>query len=358
MLFGASVSLLKALEQITVKRPGSSNFSLFLLFLCTTYLQAALVVAIHNQAAYFSLQSYYLFLSLTILNCFLVGPLSKIYYHQLIIPEVRLKSADLLFFIPSILSLFVLSFSLYFKSPSAIESIRLNFFDSASDAVISALYIIGTTQVAIFWIYLINVEFSVWNKTNLRNELRSLLIISIGWLFCPILFIIGYLLKKLWLVTLAGLFLSLGHILFSLAFNRYKEFFQLLKWEIKNESYKKSRLKNIDIEMVCDHLHHLMKNEKLYTELDLTIDTIASRLSVTPHQLSQLLNERLNTDFRNYINSFRVARAKELLVSESMASILSVCYSVGFGSKSAFNSAFKKITGINPTKYRENNIKN
>jgi AraC-like DNA-binding protein len=224
--------------------------------------------------------------------------------------------------------------------------------------VISALYIIGTIQTALFWIYLINVELSVWNKKNLRNELRLLLTISIGWLFCPILFITGYLMRRLWLVSLAGLTLSLGHILFSLAYNRYRDFFQLLKWEIKNERYKKSRLKNIDIDMVCDHLHHLMKNEKLYTELDLTIDAIASRLSVTPHQLSQLLNERLNTDFRNYINSFRVARAKELLVSDSRVSILSICYSVGFGSKSAFNSAFKKATGINPTKFRENHCNN
>jgi len=69
---------------------------------------------------------------------------------------------------------------------------------------------------------------------------------------------------------------------------------------------------------------------------ELNLKGLADRLSLTPHQLSEYLNERVKQDFRSFINSFRVEAAKRILIEEPEKSILTICYDVGFGSKSTF----------------------
>ena len=96
-----------------------------------------------------------------------------------------------------------------------------------------------------------------------------------------------------------------------------------------------------------------MEREKIYRESDLNLKSLADRLAITPHQLSQFLNERLGSDFRSFINSYRVSEAKVLLSEHPDLNILSICYDVGFGSKSAFNSVFKKETGQTPREFRD-----
>jgi YesN/AraC family two-component response regulator len=74
---------------------------------------------------------------------------------------------------------------------------------------------------------------------------------------------------------------------------------------------------------------------------------------ISTHQLSQLINEQSKTDFRNYVNSFRIDEAKTLLILEPERSIISICFHVGFNSKAAFNKAFKKVVGCSPGEFRE-----
>ncbi len=78
-------------------------------------------------------------------------------------------------------------------------------------------------------------------------------------------------------------------------------------------------------------------------------------MELTQHQLSQLLNEKLNTNFNGFINSFRIDRARELLVSEPDAPVLNIAFAVGFNSKWAFYDAFTRFTGKSPVAYRREN---
>jgi YesN/AraC family two-component response regulator len=83
---------------------------------------------------------------------------------------------------------------------------------------------------------------------------------------------------------------------------------------------------------------------------------VAARLLIRPHQLSQILNERNKTDFRNYVNRFRIDEARRLLVEEPDRSIITICFEVGFNSKTSFNITFKKMTGLSPKEYREKTV--
>jgi len=68
--------------------------------------------------------------------------------------------------------------------------------------------------------------------------------------------------------------------------------------------------------------------------------------------LSQIINESKNINFYDYVNSYRISEAKDLLSSNCDKTILEILYEVGFNSKSAFNTAFKKFTSVTPSKYK------
>ena len=80
---------------------------------------------------------------------------------------------------------------------------------------------------------------------------------------------------------------------------------------------------------------------------------VARILKVTPQQLSQVVNEKTNLNFTNYINSYRIERAKEILSSLDFSrhTIDSIAEMAGFQSKSPFYLAFKKHTGLTPKEF-------
>jgi AraC-like DNA-binding protein len=70
--------------------------------------------------------------------------------------------------------------------------------------------------------------------------------------------------------------------------------------------------------------------------------------------LSQVINDLLNYNFNDLINSYRVEEAKKMLKDEGMSNftIASIAYECGFNTLSAFNVAFKKFTGLTPSQFR------
>ena len=80
--------------------------------------------------------------------------------------------------------------------------------------------------------------------------------------------------------------------------------------------------------------------------------------SLTPHLLSQLLNEHVGENFAQFVNRHRIEEAKAQLVDPAYQhfTIAAIAEEVGFNSTSAFNAAFKKITGATPSKYRQRSL--
>jgi len=87
------------------------------------------------------------------------------------------------------------------------------------------------------------------------------------------------------------------------------------------------------------------------------IKDLAGRLNITSHQLSEFLNRHFGIDFNSFINTYRVEEAKRMLRDNRDQSIISICYEVGFSTKASFNSAFKRITGITPSAFRNDALR-
>lgn len=116
--------------------------------------------------------------------------------------------------------------------------------------------------------------------------------------------------------------------------------------------YATSKLGGLDIPSLLVRLNHLLENERVYRNEELTLKDLAERLDVNPHQLSELLNAKLNVNFRQLLVNHRLQEAETLLVKAPEKTVLEIALAVGFNSKTAFNVAFKKAHGINPTQYR------
>ncbi|MGB5497578.1 MAG: helix-turn-helix transcriptional regulator [Maribacter sp.] len=105
-------------------------------------------------------------------------------------------------------------------------------------------------------------------------------------------------------------------------------------------------MKKIDDHMTC--------NES-FTNPDLTIADLANDLKLHPKPVSVAINTHSQQNFNSYVNQLRINKAKMLLKDQSLShfSIEGIGEEVGFHSKSAFYSAFKKVTETTPAKYKE-----
>jgi len=123
--------------------------------------------------------------------------------------------------------------------------------------------------------------------------------------------------------------------------------------ESAKAAYANSTLTRIDRDAAIARLAELMGNKRVYADSDLSLATLASRLDLSSHQLSELLNVHLGKGFSRYLREQRVAAARSMLVAEPAASVLSVGLSVGFSTQSTFYEAFREIEGMTPGQYRK-----
>lgn len=100
-------------------------------------------------------------------------------------------------------------------------------------------------------------------------------------------------------------------------------------------------------------LESLMKTEELYKNPNLKLSDLATKMNISAHQLSQLLNDNLEKSFSTYINEYRINEACERILTDTNLKIEEIGYEVGFNSKSTFFTTFKRIKNTTPLLYRE-----
>jgi len=120
--------------------------------------------------------------------------------------------------------------------------------------------------------------------------------------------------------------------------------------------YERSGLSQEKAKMFADQLLDMMKQEKLYTDNSLSLHKLAEKLSLSPHNLSEVINTQLHQNLFDFVNKFRVEKVKEDLKNSEKQNLtlLSIAFDAGFNSKSSFNAIFKKHTGETPSEYRKN----
>jgi AraC-like DNA-binding protein len=133
-------------------------------------------------------------------------------------------------------------------------------------------------------------------------------------------------------------------------------FYVLKKRPFKKQTkYKGSTLNPYFAEECIKKLNYLMEIEKVYHDADMSLHSLADKLSISTHILSQLLNEKLKQKFSDLINTYRIEEAKKILQEPggSQQKIATVAFEVGFNTQVAFYNAFKKHTNMTPAQFRK-----
>lgn len=97
--------------------------------------------------------------------------------------------------------------------------------------------------------------------------------------------------------------------------------------------------------------------EEFFLDPNITLSSVSEELGTTTHNLSNFLNNYYGKNFNEYVNTFRIEKAKKLLIEEKDKTILEICFRVGFNTSSTFYKAFQKKEEMAPGKYRKLNKK-
>ncbi|KQW58206.1 helix-turn-helix domain-containing protein [Variovorax sp. Root411] len=110
---------------------------------------------------------------------------------------------------------------------------------------------------------------------------------------------------------------------------------------------------------LAESLRHAMAVEHAYRSEDLSIASLAARLSVPEYRLRRLINRRLgHRNFNAFVNGLRLAEAMAALADSSKRElpVLTIALTAGFQSIGPFNRAFKAATGLTPTEFRRQKL--
>ncbi|WP_337840373.1 helix-turn-helix domain-containing protein [Rheinheimera sp.] len=108
-------------------------------------------------------------------------------------------------------------------------------------------------------------------------------------------------------------------------------------------------------QQIAQRLEQLMREQKFYANPDITLDKLAAAAGYPAKKVSLTIKQCHQQNFYEYINSYRIAQAKTLLAEHGpdAKSITDIYFAVGFNSKSVFNTFFKRLEGVTPSQYRE-----
>lgn len=125
-----------------------------------------------------------------------------------------------------------------------------------------------------------------------------------------------------------------------------------------NEPKKAAVSEAVDKEILklMKRVNELLTNKKLYRDFDLTLELLAKNLDVNRNYLSKAINKTTGKNFNTFINEYRVKEAIKVMSDKKsdLISIDSIALEVGFGNRISFYQAFKKITGLSPSDFRNN----
>ena len=119
--------------------------------------------------------------------------------------------------------------------------------------------------------------------------------------------------------------------------------------------YQKSPLNQEQKNDILNKIIHEVEVNQLYLREDLTLIILSDIINTNKSYISQIINENFEKNFNTYINEYRIIAARNILSKEEswILTIEAIANSVGFKSISAFNTAFKKFTGITPSYFIE-----
>jgi YesN/AraC family two-component response regulator len=152
---------------------------------------------------------------------------------------------------------------------------------------------------------------------------------------------------------------TISLIIYATSFNllRASDFFQENAEDPFNprKKYEKSTLQEEEMNLILANLKKCMEEDKDYKNHLLSLFYISKKLNTSVHNISQVVNVKLDQTFYAMIATYRVKEAKSMLLDSKSINLTieDIADEVGYNSKSSFNRSFKKVEGITLSEFRD-----
>lgn len=293
----------------------------------------------------------------------LLGPPLYLYSKSLAYKDFKLKKCHFLHIIPFILyMIYYAVIFLFFIKQNYRAYILDDFALSGSAIIINSLVYFHFIIYSILCLLVLRkynkklkAEFSSLEKKKL-NWLSFLvfgfILIWFSGYYNYLAFILKLQFEIPWIILILLVFLFANAIIFMSL--KQPELFSGIIQQEAVPKYAKTALPEERKDEFLEKILTYMKNEKPYLNPNLTITEVSECISIPAYYLSQVINSSLNQNFYDFVNSYRIEESKNYFQNNSKNTILEVLYEVGFNSKSSFNKAFKKYTGMTPSEFKRN----
>ncbi|MFZ0455771.1 MAG: helix-turn-helix domain-containing protein [Ignavibacteriaceae bacterium] len=289
------------------------------------------------------------------------GPGVYFYTRSLVNIDFKFKKKDFVHLIPFAAHFIYLLFAFHLYNA---ETKRHLILDQAVFSPIAVQIITGLIHLIIFSYLIASLLVILKYRSNIKNSFSSIKEINLSWM---IFVLAGFSIKwsaDVWMYFngISGLSqeipLIVSRLLLFLFINIviYKGLKQpeIFSGIIEAKPVKRPFLSKSLEEKYLQKLSSFMEEKKPFLNPDVTLMDIAEQVKIPYRSLSEVINNSLNKNFYDFINNYRINESKKLLIEKSnrFKTILEVLYEVGYNSKSSFNNAFKKDTGMTPTEFK------
>ena len=345
---------------ITLKKDKLHRRLLFIFLIINAVFLAAFLVISNFKPYTLHVVSIFYFLHS---SGFLFGPVILLYTKSTIGAINKINRKEFIHFIPfACAGLYIFFRFIIFGDPEKFwNHTERSVFDSILNIQVMFYMVFSLIEVNQYRKRIKN-YYSAIEKLNLY----WLSIVLYGFFFMWIADFINFLLRRLFVLPselhayIVIISLLTNFVFAALIFYeglKRPEFFHFSEETENKPKYEKSKLTKEENADILNKLLSFMEKEKPYLNPAVTINDLSQNLGIPLRYLSQVINDSLNKNFYDFINSYRIKESiKYLSGSENnKKTILEVLYEAGFNSKSTFYKVFKDHTGQNPTEFKKQN---
>ena len=118
------------------------------------------------------------------------------------------------------------------------------------------------------------------------------------------------------------------------------------------------KIKDQELHLIKNKIGQIMESEHLYLDAHLSLDRLSKQTALEREKIEYYLEIILNSNFEDWLASYRIKHAVELIRSDSGNLKLEFLADLsGFDSRTTFNKYFKLYVGESPSNYRNKLIK-
>jgi AraC-like DNA-binding protein len=295
------------------------------------------------------------------------GPLLLWYTRSLLFKEFRLRKRDLVFLIPALAYLIYLLATFYSWDLAAKTQYILEYRELKAPSI---PHLIEAVRASIFVIFAIMCLIEVRHaQQQVHHRYSNIEKIDFVWLAS---LVAAFIVLRAWTLIVVGvaflqpylddsIFNALGlggnYLMFGII--NALIFFSMTRSAVFAGKISRSSIhsENDNVELdpeLAQRIQNHMQLHKPFLSHYLNLDELSNQLSMHPRTLSVAIKNNFQTNFYEFINSYRIDEAKEMLEdgNKPNRTMIEILGDSGFNSKATFNAIFKKLVGMTPTQYR------